>query len=291
MKQSFYRFLIFLTKILGPWIFVLLGRGLATFFFLLFPKRTAVSVRFYRALFPDRNRIFHLLCALRQYHRFTNVFLDRYLLRDTGVISFTEEGWHHFERALDQKTGGIILMSHLGNWEVAAHLMKRLRPDIRLLLYMGAKEKEEIEGLQKKGMVENGIAVIASEPDRTSPFDFIPALNFLREGGFVSLSGDRIWTNHQQVVGARFLERSIRLPKSPYVLALASGAPLFIFFSFRTGPKSYHFWASEPIRLEAVERHQREEFIQRAAQNYADILEDQLRRHPFDWFHFEAFLL
>ena len=56
-----------------------------------------------------------------------------------GDISYTNEGWEHVENALDRKTAGIVLMSHLGNWEIAAHLMKQIREQMPLILFMGQR--------------------------------------------------------------------------------------------------------------------------------------------------------
>ncbi len=229
-------------------------------------------------------------CTWRQYHNFTYVFLDRFLVQDFGNISYTSEGWEHLEQALDNKTGGILLMSHMGNWEVAAHLMKQKQKDIRLLLYMGIKHKEQIEGIQKESLSQSGIKIIAVDQDGGSPFDIVEGINFLRQGGLVSITGDMVWNKKQRVIPVQFLNHEIMLPETPHVLALVSGSPLFIFFSFRTGDKKYHFTMTKPIYVRAGSRSERKEAIRKSAQGYADILEQTLRRHHLEWYHFEPFL-
>lgn len=50
----FYRILSLLTRWLGPWFFSLIAGGIAAGYFILFPKRVAVGMRFYQALFPKK---------------------------------------------------------------------------------------------------------------------------------------------------------------------------------------------------------------------------------------------
>jgi predicted LPLAT superfamily acyltransferase len=40
----------------------------------------------------------------------------------------------------------------------------------------------------------------------------------------------------------------------------------------------------------AADRSQREAAMALAAQQYADLLEEAVRRHPFQWHHFQPFL-
>jgi predicted LPLAT superfamily acyltransferase len=246
-------------------------------------------VRFYRALFPRRHWIYHLWCTFRQFIDFTHVFRDRLLLAGDGTITTDFDGWERLRDAMGG-SGGILLMSHMGNWEVAARLLKKTLPDLRLLLFMGVKQKEQIEGMQKLAVRQSDIRIVGVDASGGSPLDIVEGIRFLRGGGLVSLTGDRIWQGEQRALAVRFLGRMVRLPAAPYVLALTAGVPVFVFFALRTGPRHYHFSASPPIFVSAIDRRQREAAMAMAAQQYADLLEDAVRRHPFQWHHFEPFL-
>ncbi len=290
MQGVFYRFLIMLSSILGDWVFVLIARGIAAGYFLLFPSRVLAGIRFYRALFPGRSVLHYLRCTWKQYQNFTSVFWDRYLVRTTEDIVFSSEGHEFLDAALREKAGGIILMSHLGNWDVAAHLLQRQWKDMRLLMYMGIRDKEDIERLQKQSLAESGIRIIAVDTEHGSPLDILEGVRFLKEGGLVLQTGDIIWKPDQRTVSVCFLGHDIRLPMAPFMLAQLSGAPLFIFFAFRLHAKQYHFSLSPPIYLKTASRTERDVLVQRTAQQYADILEQALRLHPFEWYHFKPFL-
>jgi predicted LPLAT superfamily acyltransferase len=74
------------------------------------------------------------------------------------------------------------------------------------------------------------------------------------------------------------------------MLAMTSGAPIFVFFALRTRGRHYHFCASEPIFIDAADRAERDMAVPRAAQQYADLLGKTVRRYPFQWHHFEPFI-
>jgi predicted LPLAT superfamily acyltransferase len=293
MKDFVYRCLVVLQKRFGSWIFLLIAWHVATGYFLLFPCRVAVSVRFYRQLFPDRGRCHALRCAWRQYHHFVYVFLDRFRLAEGDELVLTYEGLEHIFAAAESGRGGVILMSHVGSWEIAARLLRqqgRSHPSMRLLLYLGAKHREQIERRQKKSVEESGIRVISVPDDGGSAMDIVEGLNFLREGGLVSLTGDRLWGREQRAVTVRFAGGEARIPEIPYLLAMLSGAPLLIFFGYRTGKGTYHLITKPPLFITKASRGERNRAVEKAAQAYADLLADTVRAHPYEWYHFEPFL-
>jgi len=286
----FYRILPFFARIFGVWAFDLIAKGIAAGYFFFAPRRVMVSVRFYRALFPQRTRAYHLWCTWNQFQNFTSVYLDRYRFHEVGDISYTNEGWEHVENALDRKTGGIVLMSHLGNWEIAAHLMKQKREQMPLILFMGQRAKAHIERIQKEDLRRRGIRIVAVEKNWGASFDLLEGLRFIQDGGLVSMTGDQIWDPRQRAVSVSMLGHEVRLPETPHLLAMLSGAPLIIFFSRRTGKKRYHLKMSEPQYIEKAPRQHRAEAIRTSAQGYADLLEAHLRGNPLEWYHFEQFL-
>ncbi len=293
MKDFFYRCLILLTKRFGTWIFLLIAWHVATGYFLFSPGRVAVSIRFYRRLFPDRSRFYPLWCTWRQYHRFVHVFLDRFLLKEGMDITTTYEGWEHLTAAAESGRGGIILMSHVGSWEIAAQLLNqygRNHPRMKLLLYLGEKHREQIERRQKKSVAQSGIRVVSVPEAGGSPLDILEGLNFLKEGGLVSLTGDRLWGREPRAVTVRFAGGEARIPEIPYILALLSGAPLLFFFVYRTGKGRYHLQTKPPLYVTAASRQERRKAVETAAQDYADLLAGTVRAHPYEWYHFEPFL-
>jgi predicted LPLAT superfamily acyltransferase len=284
----YYRWLTWVSRWGGLWLFQAGAWCVATCYFLLFPQRVVARATFYRALLPGRSRWFYLGCVWKQFHRFTGVFLDRFLLQTGQTLTFTYDGLEYLDTALDQGGGGIILMSHVGNWEIAAHVLKRHRSDMSLLLYMGEKQKEQIEKLQKQNLAEKGVRIIVAGATAGTPYDTVEGIQHLKKGGLVSLAGDMVWHAAQRTVPVRFLEHRVDVPAGPHVFAMVAGVPLFHFFSYRTGPRSYHFTTKAPIFVNPASRSERQAAIQASAQAYAERLEDFVRKHPFEWFHFRS---
>ena len=70
-----------------------------------------------------------------------------------------------------------------------------------------------------------------------------------------------------------------------------SGAPLLVFFGYRTGKGRYHLVSMPPLTVAAAGRGERHKAVEAAAQAYADLLAETARAHPYEWYHFEPFLL
>ncbi|MCF8094586.1 MAG: lauroyl acyltransferase, partial [Desulfobacteraceae bacterium] len=189
MINLFYRFLVYLSRKWGIWVFYIAAAIIATGYFLFFPRRVAVSMRFYRALFPRRSVWYILWCAWKQFHSFTNIYIDRYLLEFSQNFDYTAEGLEYLKKAVKEQTGGILLMSHLGNWEVAARLLKK--EGFPLLLFMGKKQGEQIEGIQKNTLAQDGVKIIATQQGAGSPTDILEGVKYLRKGWILSMAGDR----------------------------------------------------------------------------------------------------
>ena len=238
--------------------------------------------------------MYSLSCVWRQFHRFTHVFLDRLFPREEKRLVITRKDNLPLIDAIKRKQGGILLMSHLGHWELAAHMFFKLykddHPDIKLLLYLGRKHQEQIESRQKEDIAMRGIEIISITENEAAPLDLVKGIQFLRSGGFVSMTGDRCWRDDQRFLSVQFLNHKARIPEAPFVLALLSGAPIFIFFTHRTGPYQYNLHIFPPLYIRAPHRRDRQQALQSAAQFYADRLEEMVRQTPFEWFHFEPFI-
>ncbi len=256
--------------------------------FVFIPSRVKISTRFYRALFPGRRWYHYLYMAWRQYHNFSRLYLDRFFFADRKDITYNIDGWDRLEGAVSDGTGGIILMSHIGYWETAARLLSGR--GLPLMLFMGTRQRDQLEKHQKENLRERGLRIVAVDEEGENPFSIIDGLKFLKNGGLVSLTGDRCWKSADRTVQSNFLGHRVDLPEVPHMLALLSGAPLFIFFAFKPSRKRYRFIISEPIYVCSKSRADRKDALSRSAQAYADRLEEMVRERPLEWYHFEPFL-
>ena len=89
MNGFWYKLLIRVAGLCGPWLFVVVSRIIATGYFIL-SWRVAESRRFYAALYPERGGLYHLWCTFNQYQNFTTIHFDRFLEGQIGRASCRE---------------------------------------------------------------------------------------------------------------------------------------------------------------------------------------------------------
>ena len=103
MQLLFYKMLIWMSRRFGQPVFIIFSWFVASGYFFLFPRRLLVAVGFYRALFPENGRPYHIWCAWRQYHSFTRVFLDRFVFEDAEAEAVYSGNWKEVEKQARQR--------------------------------------------------------------------------------------------------------------------------------------------------------------------------------------------
>lgn len=178
-------------------------------------------------------------------------------------------------------------MSHLGSFEIAARGFQEV--GLKHLMIMGEKEAKQVARDQREALKARGITILVATGKDDSLLDGLEAIKFIREGGIVSLAGDLVWTQQRSLLPVRFFDREVALPSGPHLLALVSGAPLFILFTFRDMRGGQRVIISPPLEVKALSRTERKIALQGSAQIYAAALEEMVRQHPFQWYIFEPF--
>ncbi|HEY9161206.1 MAG TPA: lysophospholipid acyltransferase family protein [Desulfomonilia bacterium] len=290
MKVLFYKIMHFLAGTrTGIYIAEILTWFITTCYFLMPRPQVRLSMKFYRALFPGRSGFYYLLCAWRQFHHFSTVFTDRLIVEATGAFPCESIGWEHIYNAHQSGKRGILLMSHIGNWELAARKLSDL--GINVALFVGSKQAQKIETQMKTEISGKGIKIISVDENESAPLNVFEVLRYLKNEGFVSMTGDRVWSDSQKSMKLEFLDHMVRLPYSPFALAYTLQVPLFVFFIIRTGRAKYRIEYNQPIFLDSINRSNKEKVIQEAAVKYLKMYEDVVRRHPEHWYCFEPFLI
>ncbi len=285
----FYKIMYFLAGTrAGIYLAEIVTWCITTSYFLMPRPQVKLSMAFYRTLFPGRSKLYYLLCAWRQFHHFSTVFTDRLIVEATGKLPCESIGWEHIYNAHSSGKRGILLMSHIGNWELAARKLSDF--GIKVALFVGSKQAQKIEAQMKKEISGKGIKIISVDENESSPLNVFEVLQYLKNEGFVSMTGDRVWSDNQKSIEVEFLNHAVRLPYSPFALAYTLKVPLFVFFIIRTGRAKYRIEYNQPIFLDSKDRSERERIIYEAAQKYLGLYEDVIRRHPDHWYCFEPFL-
>ena len=178
-------------------------------------------------------------------------------------------------------------MSHLGSYEIAAYAFQER--GFKHLIIMGEKEAKQIPRDQREALADRGIHIQVATGQEGSLLGGLEAIKFIREGGFVSVAGDLVWTDPHSRLSVKLFGREVNLSSGPHLLALVSGAPLFTLFTFRVKRGRHQIFISPPRFVKAASRSERNKALQVSAQDYASALEEIVRRHPFQWYIFEPF--
>lgn len=287
MKALLLRMVSKTSFALGSWVVRFVAWWIATGYFLFRPSRRRSSVLLYKVIFPDRRPWFYLYCAWSQFHSFAGTYADRIELYAKKEMTTAAQGREKLIEAGRRGTGGIIIISHTGSYEIAVRAFQEL--GLRLLIIMGEREAKQVARDQRETLMARGVQIHVATAQEGSPFGGLDALKFIREGGFVSIAGDLVWTDQRSLAPVTFFDRKMGFPAGPHLLALVSGAPLFTLFTFRVEKGKHEILLSAPRYVKALSRSERNAAIQRSAQDYADSLEAMVRRHPFQWYIFEPF--
>jgi len=287
MKAFLHKVLIRVSLLLGFWPIRFFAWWIATGYFLFRASRRRSSIRLYQAIFPARRLWYYLYCTWCQFHSYAATFAERIEFSGKKGITTTVQGKEKFVEIARKGSGGIILVSHLGSFEIAAYAFQELR--LRLLVIMGEKEAKQVARDQREAMRAQGIEIQVATAQDDSFFGGAEALKFLREGGFVSVAGDVVWTEQRPLLPVTFFDHEVGLPSGPHLLALASRAPLFTMFTFRDEKGRHVILMSPPREVKATSRSERNTAIQASAQAFASDLEEMVRQHPFQWYVFEDF--
>lgn len=281
------RLLYWFGRNFGIWVIRLVAWGIATGYFFFVRRRVQASLEFYRTVFNDKSRFFHHYCVWRQFHDQAQSHCDEIAFSFGMRVNHTTDGHEYIQKAADSGQGGIIIISHLGNWGVAARIFRR--GGFKVMIIMGEREAKLVAQQQREGLKSADLKILVSKSeDDDSLFTGIEALKFIREGGFLCIAGDIGWTNPRFRLTAKFFGRHIFLPAGPHTLALVSGVPVFTLFTYRLGRGEYRFRILPPRMVKAASRDKRNDAIQESAQVYASNLEKAVRQHPYEWHVFES---
>ena len=194
-------------------------------------------------------------------------------------LSFTHEGVEHIEQLVKDGKGGILLSAHLGNWEVAGHLLKRVNTVINIVMYDG--EAEQMKQYMQQFESNRSFNIIFIKDDLSHIYEISAAL---ARNELICLHGDR-YRPGNRTMQHNFLEKDALFPAGPFILAAKLKAPVCFVFAFKETNFHYHFYAYPPRVYEGRGTQGMEKMLD----EYVDKLEDKLKQYPWQWFNYYDF--
>ncbi|MGA2774806.1 MAG: lysophospholipid acyltransferase family protein [Candidatus Omnitrophota bacterium] len=232
----------------------------------IFPEKSAEEIRKIRTwLF--RNFAKYLVDFFR-YEKLDNEYINK---------NIRIENLNHFEDALKNGKGAIILSAHIGNWELGAVVVALSGyPLWAVALEHKEKEVNDFFDSQRKS---KGVNVI--------PFSKAvrQCLDLLNDNKIIALVGDRDFTGKGVITD--FFGKKARFPDGPAAFALKTGASILPCFMVRNPDDSFTLKIEKPFQL--VSRGDKKEDIKMCIREYVKIFEDYIRKYPEQWYIFRRF--
>ncbi len=176
--------------------------------------------------------------------------------------------------AFEQGKGLLLILPHMGNWEVAGAVSRNLGMPV-----MSAAENLPnplITDWFLKVRKMAGIDIVLTGRGARATGALMKRL---KEGGTVALLADRDVTGRG--IPVTFFGEETTMPAGPIALAVKTGAPVLVVGSyFEKGP-GHRYVVSDPLPL--PETGTKEEKVAAGVQLLADALEERIRTKPEDW--------
>jgi predicted RND superfamily exporter protein/lauroyl/myristoyl acyltransferase len=248
-------------------------------------KRTREAIAHNLApLFPTEDRATlerRALTTLRSYARDVVDFL-RALDRDRHdprrAFELIEESPDLVERLQARSHGAILITGHYGNWEAGSILIRHVL-DWPLTIVAMAEADADVNRIRH--IIRDKMGAETIEVQRSLE-TALQIRRHLAANRIVAMLVDRHYATDR--VAVTLFGRQAWFLRTPFVIAVATGAPLLPCAIERAGPGRFRAYIGEPI---IVSRDlPRDEALAQAAQQVANALETRVRAHPEYWYHF-----
>jgi len=275
-----YRIFVFLLKNLGL-SFAYFTLRFVAFYYLIFSEKKYIYFYFHKILGYGFLKSF--VSIYRNYYVFGQTLLDKTALLagfDSG-FTFDFDGEPYLR---EMTSGGIIISAHVGNWEIAGQLLKRLDTKINLLMFDA--EHQRIKQYLDRIHIYKNVRIIIIKDDLSHLYDI---KNALAQNELIAMHGDR-FVEKSRTVTCNFVGREAPFPYGPFYLASKFNVPVSFTYAMKESKKHYHFYATPLYTLPAVpSRTEREKAITGIVNEYARETEKVLRKYPIQWFNYYDF--
>ena len=277
-----YRIMVFVARNLGIGMSYFILRFVA-FHYLIFSRDSTRVV--YELL---RHRLHKtwwraVIGTYRNYYIFAQTLLDKVVVM-AGIdnkLSYEFDGEENLREIVRRGKGGILLSAHVGNWEAAGHLLKRLHTRVNVVMFDG--EQQQIKDYLESVTGRRNLNVILVKPDLSHVYAMGEAL---QNNELICLHADRFLEGNKTVKRS-FLGEDASFPLGPFILAASFKAPVSLVFAFKVTHVHYHFYGSSILQCGDLET--KAEFRERLLTAFVEALDQKVKMYPEQWFNYFNF--
>lgn len=274
-------------KIGGRPLFKLLLFPVVLFYTLSSPLAREASVQYRRymhAINPDfpTPAFGH---SFKHMWLFANTLLDK-LAVWMGDITRRDVTVHNAElidRLMEEKRGAVLLISHLGNFEICQALSEN-RSELRLTVLHHTLNAEKFNHILKRQNRHSGVEFM-----QVNDLDINHAMRIsehLSDGRLVAISADRVAvSNPRRTVTVPFLGHPAKFPTGPFILAMALQVPVITVQCIAQAGR-YHIYFEQLEDGSPCPRKNKQERLNRLIRRYVTNLQTHCLQAPWQWYNF-----
>src|SRR6056297_807835 len=280
-----YKIFVFTLKYLGLSFAYFILRFVA-FYFFIFAKSSTKPLYFYFKNILHYFKTKSMLSIYKNFFVFGQVLLDKVAILGglKGKFSYNFDGEHHLREMAKNKTGGIIVNAHIGNFEIAGQLLERLQTKINVLMLDA--EHQQIKKYLSNVLINKDVNIIPLQSDFSH---IIPISEALINKELIAMAGDR-FVEKSKVFRVRFMGKKAIFPSGPFYLAARFGVPVTFAFAMKESKKYYHFFATKPMYIKKYTNpDEKDKELKHFVEKYAHEFERILNKYPLQWFNYYPF--
>lgn len=257
--------------------------------YLVVPFYCVVNYRAFGCIYRYFREIHHFSAwksfwsTVRNHLIFGRVVLDRFaiLAGNSKQFKIEVDGQEVFTQMLDSSLGMIVAGSHVGNFELVGHFFHQDKKTINAIVFGG--ERAGLQRRREASFETHNEKMIPVTSDLSHIFALKDALD---RGEIAVILCDRIWGSRKTLT-VDFLGKPAKFPLGTFLLAAQMDVPVVSLIAVKERGTRYHgfvkrFDSPDP-QLSVREKSQ---FY---ARQYAENLQDILRKYPEQWFNFYDF--
>lgn len=278
-------------NLLGFWIFRIATRltglrgayGLLYLvcpYYLLFDRpAVAAALAYLCRRFPGRPGWRLRVDVLKLFISLGRALIDRNAaLFRAGLFRVDFPSLEHLGSQLASDKGVILLLAHVGNWQLALGALPRVGRAVTLV--MRPEDNRAVASNLRVNPAGENLRILTAGADAAG---VIHILQRIEAGDVVCLMADRSYQFRSAAVP--FLGDTARMPIGPYQLARSAGCPVLFLSTHRAGHRHY-VMEVETIPPPDEVAETRTGYLAAWAGRFAARLEDFARRHPYQVFLF-----
>lgn len=279
-----YKIFFFVLKSFGITTAYFVLRFVAAYFFLFSFDSTRAIYKFlrYRIGFGIIRSVFGVY---QNYYVFGKSLLDRFAVMAglTNKFTYTFEGEEHLQKMVALGRGGILVSAHIGNWEVAGHLLSRIKSKVNIVMLDSEHQK-----IKKYFDSVKGSTALNIIPIKTDISHIYAISEALERKELICIHGDRFMKGNK-TTEVDFMGAKAAFPIGPMSLCYTLKVPFTYVFAMKESDTHYHFFATDLYEFNLASDKKSHEQIKTEVQTYASNMEKMVRKYPFQWFNFYDF--